>query len=175
MITFVVGGSGSGKSEYAESIIMGYDRVKRYYIATMQAYDDEAHAKIKRHREMRKDKGFDTLECQTGLPELDLEAGADVLLECISNLAANEMFDPSGAGTGTVSSVMKGIDRLIHMCRNLVIVSNNVFCDGQDYSPETYEYMDAVAEINKEIANRADAVVEVVCGIPLVNEKGAAK
>ena len=173
MVVFVIGGSGSGKSEYAEGVIMGFGRCKRYYIATMQAYDDEARAKIRRHREMRKDKGFDTIECQKGLPLVDIEPGSDVLLECISNLAANEMFDPAGAGPDTVTSVMAGVDRLADMCLNLVIVSNNIFGDGADYSPETSEYIGKVAEINGKIAERADKVVEVVYGIPLVNEKRA--
>lgn len=167
MINFILGGSGSGKSEYAEGLIMGYKPGRRYYIATMQAFDDEAFAKIKRHREMRKDKGFETIECQTGLVHVDIEPNADVLLECISNLVANEMFDPKGAGEDTVNSVMEGIHRLSSSCRNLVIVSNNVFGEGDDYTAETLKYIDNIAKINNMIADRADAVVEVVFGVPV--------
>ncbi len=167
MITFVIGGSGSGKSEYAESIITGYEPGKRYYIATMQAFDDEAREKIKRHRRMRSSKGFETVECQTNLPGAQIEPGADVLLECISNLVANEMFDPKGAREDTISSVLEGIDRLREISRNLVIVSNNVFGEGDSYTAETRKYVGNIAKINGKIAQRADAVYEVVFGIPL--------
>jgi adenosylcobinamide kinase/adenosylcobinamide-phosphate guanylyltransferase len=167
MVTFVVGGSGSGKSEYAEGIIMGGKSPNRYYIATMQAFDDEAFAKIERHRKMRAHKGFETIECQKDLPGAPVTPGSDVLLECISNLVANEMFDPAGAGKNTVSSIMEGIDRLLDLTDNLVIVSNNVFGDGDDYSAETLDYIKTIAEVNGRIADISDQVFEVVCGIPV--------
>ena len=54
MITLITGGSGSGKSAYAEKYICrvsnenGYK--EKYYIATMQVFDDEGQRKIDRHR-----------------------------------------------------------------------------------------------------------------------------
>ena len=63
----VTGGSGSGKSEFAESLVTGLADGPNLYIATMFPFDEECHKRIARHREMRKDKGFDTLECYTGL------------------------------------------------------------------------------------------------------------
>lgn len=47
---------------------------------------------------MRKDKGFDTLECYTGLKHADVSGYHTVLLECMSNLTANEMYQEKGAG-----------------------------------------------------------------------------
>ena len=61
MVSLVIGGSGSGKSEFAEQLACKTDG-KRYYIATMQPYDEEMWEKIKRHQEVRKDKGFETIE-----------------------------------------------------------------------------------------------------------------
>lgn len=42
MMTLIIGGSGSGKSAYAEDYMVSIseDR-KKYYIATMQIYDEE--------------------------------------------------------------------------------------------------------------------------------------
>ena len=62
MFTLVTGGSGSGKSEYAESLVDSWNDPK-IYIATMMPFDEETRKKIQRHREMRRDKGFITLEC----------------------------------------------------------------------------------------------------------------
>ena len=65
MLHVVTGGSGSGKSVYAETELLRLakqNNCKKYYIATMEPFGNETLKKIARHREMRKDKGFDTLE-----------------------------------------------------------------------------------------------------------------
>ena len=61
MITLVTGGSGSGKSAYAESLLYSCEGI-RYYIATMQIYDAEGEKKVERHRKLRAGKGFLTIE-----------------------------------------------------------------------------------------------------------------
>ena len=89
MLELVTGGSGSGKSAYAESRICEWNRQDPkplFYIATMYPYGEETEKKIERHRMLRKGKGFETLEWYTGL-KLHLEEGSlqgsDVLLECM--------------------------------------------------------------------------------------------
>ena len=58
---------------------------------------------------MRKDKGFDTLECYTGLKHADVSGYHTVLLECMSNLAANEVFSPEGAKEHAYEAICDGI------------------------------------------------------------------
>ena len=53
---------------------------------------------------------------------------------------------------------------------NLVIVSNEVFADGDRYDPETLQYMEFLGELNRRLAARADAVVEVVNGLPVFHK-----
>ena len=48
--------------------------------------------RILRHRQMRAGKGFETVERYTDLKGLKLDPDSVVLLECMSNLTANEMF-----------------------------------------------------------------------------------
>jgi adenosylcobinamide kinase/adenosylcobinamide-phosphate guanylyltransferase len=70
MITLIIGGSGSGKSEYAENYITEISESKsKYYIATMQAYDNEAQQKINRHRKLRSHKNFQTIEQPTNIED----------------------------------------------------------------------------------------------------------
>ena len=109
MMTVVTGGSGSGKSAFAEDKIVSFGPAKRIYIATMHPYDEESHKRVARHRKMRAGKGFETVECYTGLKNLDFPENAVVLLECMSNLAANEMFEEKGAGEKTVEAVLEGM------------------------------------------------------------------
>lgn len=174
MITLVTGGSASGKSEYAEDLACVLHRENKaapfYYIATMQAFDTEAQEKIRRHREMRKEKGFVTKECFLGLKDLELPKGSIVLLDCMSNLVANEMFDPKGSKEDTVDNVMEGIRKLQTNCQQVVVVTNEIFGDNGNYSKETRQYMKFLGDINRQTAALCQRVVEVVYGIPVIHK-----
>ena len=98
-LTVVTGGSGSGKSSFAEDCIVSFGNARRIYIATMYPFDEESKKRVKRHQAMRQGKGFDTLECYTGLVRAAIPEGSTVLLECMSNLVANEMFQENGVYT----------------------------------------------------------------------------
>lgn len=50
-----------------------------------------------------------------------------MLLECMSNLTANEMFEPEGAGDDAVEAVLAGVEALRGRCIHLVIVTNDIF------------------------------------------------
>ena len=162
MLTLVIGGSASGKSEYAEQCVLSLDGA-RIYIATMQPFGKEAEERILKHRQMRKNKGFETIECYTGLQNLKIPPGSNVLLEDLGNLMANEIFSPEGRGP---RAVRDGIDALIPACAHLTIVTNEIFSGGTDYTGETLHYMRELAAMNRYIASRADRVTEIVCGIP---------
>lgn len=58
MMILITGGSGSGKSAYAEQTVLAQGAARRYYIATMRPWDEECRRRIARHRQMRADKGF---------------------------------------------------------------------------------------------------------------------
>ena len=205
MITLITGGSGSGKSAYAEKYICrvsnenGYK--EKYYIATMQVFDDEGQRKIDRHRRLRAGKGFITIEqprdIQNAVSKLQsessLKTGRSALLECMSNLVANEMFphvDASGMqaaeaekealddpenmkdyDTAQISRVSKKVlKEVIILSENvaeLVIVTNNVFEDGVCYDQSTMNYIKAMGIVNRGLAAIAERVVEVVAGIPV--------
>lgn len=173
MLTLVVGGAASGKSQYAEDLVLG-SPLPRFYLATMEVWDAECAARVEKHRQMRAQKQFVTVECPLHLDTVQLPARGTVLLEDLGNLAANELYDPRGAGDNTVAAILAGVDRLTKQCRDLVIVTNEVFSGGADYADDTHRYLLALAQLNNAIAARADRVVRVVCGIP-VYYKGVEK
>lgn len=173
MIAFVYGGSGSGKSEYAESLVMACSDVKhRYYIATMKAYGEEGAKRVQRHLKLREGKGFQTIECQKDIASVLLQMehpeNATLLLECMSNLVANEMFDTEQGADHLPERVMEGIRKLAVRVKNLILVSANVFDDGTEYDPVSQEYMKCLGQVNLETAALARQVVEVVAGIPVI-------
>ena len=205
MITLITGGSGSGKSAYAEKYICHASNEKgckeKYYIATMQVFDDEGQRKIDRHRRLRAGKGFITIEqprdIQDAVSKLQsencLKTGRSALLECMSNLVANEMFPPVDASDikeaggkkealdepenmrdydNTLISlvskkVLKDVSILSENVAELVIVTNNVFEDGVCYDESTMNYIKAMGTVNRGLAAMAESVVEVVAGIPV--------
>ncbi len=200
MIILVTGGSGSGKSEYAENLAVKLHRNNLIYIAAMMPQDEESIHRIARHRELRKDKGFHTIECYTGIKELGVknkkhilhrtdldvcqsgqmdpkaENRPTVLLECMSNLLANEMYSDIGIlhkdGKASVcDEIMEGITHLDTVCEYVIIVSNEVFSDNGSPYEETTNYINRLGEINCRIGSLAACVYEVVCGIP-VCQKG---
>lgn len=165
MLILVSGGSGSGKSEFAESLVVSSGLSERVYLATMQVWDEESVRRVERHRQMRAGKGFATLECPTGLDRLEVPAHSAALLEDLSNLSANEYF--SADRDGAFDRVLTGIQRAAARAELLVVVTNELFSDGVRYDPETAAYLELLAGLNRAIAAQADQVYEVVCGIPV--------
>ena len=162
MLTIIIGGAGSGKSAFAEAHVCKLPG-RKTYLAAMLARDGESQARVERHRTQRAHLGFETLERGLDLAGAEIPAGANVLLEDLSNLLANELYEPAGGGT---DAVYRALARLIESCENLTIVTNEVFSGGADYSEESLRYMRALADLNRQLAARADLAVEVVCGLP---------
>lgn len=197
MITLVTGGSGSGKSAYAEDVAVSAEGTEKYYIATMQIYDAEGERKVERHRKLRAGKGFTTVEsprnvgqvvfptfwkektvcidCREPEHSRKKQGQRTALLECMSNLVANEMFSTDGMREedAVVTKVVQDMELLATKLDHLVIVTNNVFEDGIPYDEGTMAYLRALGRINTVLAKRADRVVEVVVGIPVILKESA--
>lgn len=165
MMILVTGGSKCGKSSYAESLFEDYPHTK-YYIATMQPFGAEAFAAIERHQKLRADKGFLTIEQYTDADRVTLRKPGAVLLECMGNLLANEMFRDNGI-TDCADKIINNILRLNQRTEMLVIVTNQVGSDGIRYEAGTSFYMKSLGQINAGLAEYADRVVECVYGIPV--------
>ncbi|MDE6616729.1 MAG: bifunctional adenosylcobinamide kinase/adenosylcobinamide-phosphate guanylyltransferase [Lachnospiraceae bacterium] len=174
MMVTVTGGSGSGKSEYAENILAELvnktkEHNKLYYIATMKPYGEDAARCIERHHKLREGKGFITIECYNDIDNCILDSKSNVLLECMSNLAANEMFGETIKDKYYVChKICNGIDRLKKITDNLVIVTNDIFAGGVVYDKSTMEYMELLGMVNQYLLKISDRVVEVIYSCPLV-------
>lgn len=197
MITLVTGGSGSGKSAYAEDVAVSAEGTEKYYIATMQIYDAEGERKVERHRKLRAGKGFTTVESPRNVGQVVFPTFTETkkvckdcqepehirkkpgqktaLLECMSNLVANEMFSTDGMREedAVVTKVVQDMELLATKLDHLVIVTNNVFEDGLPYDEGTMAYLRALGRINAVLAKRADRVMEVVVGIPVILKESA--
>ena len=167
MMILLTGGSSCGKSSYAEDICVSIPG-PRYYIASMRPWGETGLEKVRRHRRLRAGKGFETIERYTDLAGLDLPERGTVLMECIATLTANEMYDEAGNMNDPCERIIEGIGRLAEQCETLVVITNDVGSEMNDYSESTNAYIRAIGRINAVLAEKADSVCEMVCGIPLL-------
>ena len=157
MIALVTGGAASGKSEYAESLACRWGDGPRIYLATMEARDGESLSRVDRHRRARAGKGFCTVECPRDLERLSIPSGSTVLLECLTNLLANEMYPQGDFIPDPTGKILAELEHLLERAAHLVVVSG----EGME------AYLFALGTLHRELARRADLVVESVYGIPV--------
>ena len=167
MRILLTGGSGCGKSTYAERLARELP-APRYYLATMRPFEAESRAKITRHQTQRADAGFITIERETDVGGVDFPTRGTVLLECMCNLLANEMFDEAGNERDVYDTILADIAKLEQRCDTLIVVTNEIGSDGGGYGASTERYIETLGRLNRVLANRFDTVAELVCGIPLL-------
>ena len=118
--------------------------------------------RIEKHREQRKDLQFTTLECPYQVGAAAVERDGVVLLEDVSNLLANAMFERGG----DEASVYADIEALCSRCRLLVAVTiTGLRADG--YDGETAAYIRALNGLNQRLYDRAAAAVAMKDGARL--------
>jgi len=179
MFILVIGGAASGKSEYAENLAINLCNKEKIYVATMQPFGEIAKEKIKRHKELRKHKGFKTVEKFNnlhGILQKDLQG--TVLVECMSNLMANEMYNYNNENSklkkiNPVKKIINDIQYIQKNSQNIIVVTSEVFSDGIKYDEFTNKYIENLAKLNIELANLCDKMVEVIYSIPIeIKSKG---
>lgn len=172
MVIFIVGYPESGKSAMAENMVMEMsDPGRRIYLATMIPYGDEGQARINRHRSMRAGKGFVTVEAPFDVSEALMNlaaetliekepAGSTVLLECVSNLVANELFERHTNPDEAVRRIREDIRRLAGLAGSLVIVSNH-YEPEKGFDEETIRYAETLDRVNAELESLADRTIDL--------------
>ncbi|MCP4205585.1 MAG: bifunctional adenosylcobinamide kinase/adenosylcobinamide-phosphate guanylyltransferase [Shimia sp.] len=163
-LSLILGGAASGKSAFAEVMVMA-SRQPRIYIATAQAFDDEMRRKVQKHL-IQRGPDWRTIEAPLNTADVlkDLPADAVVLLDCATMWLSNQML----AENDLASEQAKFLEALQACPAHVVVVSNEV---GLDVVPENAlarRFRDAQGTLNQAIAKRATLAVLVVAGLPMV-------
>jgi adenosylcobinamide kinase/adenosylcobinamide-phosphate guanylyltransferase len=163
-ITLVLGGARSGKSRYAE-VLIANETPPWIYVATAEALDDEMTKRIAEHRARRTD-GWRTIEAPRDLlgALASVPAGAAVLVDCMTLWLSNLLL----AGADIEREIANVDTALTQMTGKAVLVANEV---GWGIVPENAlarEFRDLQGRLNQRLAARADRVVLMVAGLPLV-------
>lgn len=162
-LTLVVGGARSGKSSFAERLIIATNRPRRY-IATAEAWDDEMRARIARHRTGR-GPAWTTVEAPLHLaPALANAQPEDaVLIDCATLWLTNHMLADHDLDAQTATLLAA----LVSCPAPVIVVSNEV---GWGIVPDNAlarRFRDAQGRLNQRLAAQAQLVVTVIAGLPL--------
>jgi len=164
-LTLIIGGASSGKSAFAERLVL-QSGLSRVYIATAEARDAEMEAKIARHRARRLGQGWRTVEAPLDLelPLGKIQSGEIALVDCVTFWLTNQMLDDA--------DVEEEIDVLLAtlaaMTRPVVIVTNDVSGGIVPDNALARAFRSAQGRLNQRLAAQADLVVFVTAGLPQI-------
>jgi adenosylcobinamide kinase/adenosylcobinamide-phosphate guanylyltransferase len=167
--TLVLGGARSGKSRYAESLITALPP-PWIYLATAEAHDAEMAERIARHRAERGER-WETIEVPHHLAQAVTTAPPTnpLLIDCLTLWLSNRVL-----ADADVASDTRGLEwALDRRAGPVVLVSNEV---GSGIVPDNAlarRFRDLQGQLNQSIAARADRVVLLVAGLPLIVKGGA--
>ncbi len=164
-LTLVLGGMRSGKSRHAESLISAASDLA-LYIATAEARDPEMAERI-RHHQGRRDPAWTTVEAPldlAGTLRRQGTTGHPILVDCLTLWLSNlmEAGRDLDVETGTLLAALREISAPV------VMVSNEVGLGIVPVGELTRRFADAAGRLNQAVAARADRVIFVAAGLPLV-------
>lgn len=167
--TLVLGGARSGKSRYAESLITALPP-PWIYLATAEARDAEMAERIARHRAERGER-WETIEVPHHLAQAVTTAPPTnpLLIDCLTLWLSNRVLADADVASDT-RELEWALDR---RAGPVVLVSNEV---GSGIVPDNAlarRFRDLQGQLNQSIAARADRVVLLVAGLPLIVKGGA--
>jgi len=173
MKIFISGGCKNGKSTIAEgyAVKMAGER-PLYYMATMIPHDEEDRQRIRNHVKARDGKGFLTVECGTGLvralKELE-EQGTDIrrgvcLVDAVTALLANDYEHPE--------NVRADLEAFCEAVHDAVFVSDFIYSAGEGYSEATEVYRKGLADCDRMLAEKCDAVIEICAAQQIIYKGG---
>lgn len=161
----LLGGARSGKSALAERLATA-SGLRRVYVATAEAWDDEMRERIARHRADR-GAGWRTVEAPVALARAMRDHDdheSVIVVDCLTLWLTNVMLadrDVDAAVAELESATLDSIARLI-------FVTNEV---GQGIVPDNAlarRFRDAQGRLNQRMAGLCERVVLVAAGLPLV-------
>jgi adenosylcobinamide kinase/adenosylcobinamide-phosphate guanylyltransferase len=163
-LTLVLGGARSGKSRYAERLVLesGFAPV---YVATAEALDAEMAERIAQHR-TRRGARWRTIEEPrdlVGTLRRECNERRAVLVDCLTLWLTNLMVAKRPVRT----EMARLVELLPSMRGALVLVSNEVGLGVVPTDAMARAFIDHAGWLHQRIAEEADDVVFMAAGLPL--------
>ncbi len=167
-LTLVLGGARSGKSQHAEALVMAAPGPWTY-IATAQSFDAEMADRIAHHklrRQSGEQSGWVTIDAPVDvLAALRAVPATQVaLVDCLTLWLTNVMLSGSDVDLA-IDQLVAGLDTVA--CR-VVMVTNEVGLGIVPDNALARQFRDHAGRLHQKIAAKADAVVFMVAGLPMI-------
>lgn len=184
-VILVTGGQRSGKSSYAEKLVLEMANGRAVYMATSRIWDEEFAHRVKLHQQRRGPQWIN-IEEPKFLSRHDV-SGRVVLIDCVTLWSTNFFFDLStdteqgGKVTMTAGQAAESADlveqalqqikeefeKFISQDATFVFVTNEIGLCGVPENRLQRQFTDLLGWLNQYIASRADEVIFMVSGIPM--------
>lgn len=176
-LTFISGGVRSGKSAYAERLLVNQGGGRLVYIASGSNTDAEMAARIVKHRHDRSPYNWITIEQPINLEQVLplIQSGDLVLWDCVTTWLANELYagwetDAScieipGCMERKEAQLFETIEAIRTKSTHFVIVSNEVLDELPSLSSEVRLYSEILGRIHRQLVEKADTAIEMEYGI----------
>ena len=190
-LIFVTGGAKSGKSKFAEEMLLKLNngKQKNIYLATSLIFDEEMKEKIRLHKKRRKNDWF-TVETYKNFEnelnnffENNDKTKNNMLVDCLTNMITNIIFENQNIDWDnfekklyiqTLEKLNKDVEHSViellnvaDQFENTIIVSNELGMGLVPSYPLGRYFREIAGKMNQIVAETADEVYLVVSGIPM--------
>ena len=190
-LIFVTGGAKSGKSKFAEEMLLKLNngKQKNIYLATSLVFDEEMKEKVRLHKKRRKDEWF-TVETYKNFEnelsnffENNDKIKNNMLVDCLTNMITNIIFENQNIDWDnfekklyiqTLEKLNKDVEHSViellnaaDQFENAIIVSNELGMGLVPSYPLGRYFREIAGKMNQIVAETADEVYLVVSGIPM--------
>lgn len=190
-LIFVTGGAKSGKSKFAEEMLLKLNngKQKNIYLATSLVFDEEMKEKVRLHKKRRQDKWF-TVEAYKNFEnelsnffENNDKIKNNMLVDCLTNMITNIIFENQNIDWDnfekklyiqTLEKLNKDVEHSViellnvaDQFENAIIVSNELGMGLVPSYPLGRYFREIAGKMNQIVAEKADEVYLVVSGIPM--------
>lgn len=167
-IILITGGQRSGKSSKAEELALSLSE-NPVYMATAHVWDEEFRERVRRHQE-RRGPQWTNIEEETALSKHDM-MGRVVVIDCVTLWLTNFFFANDSNTDISLELAKAEFDAFTSKDATYIFVTNEIGSGGVSDNALQRKFTDLQGWMNQYIAQKADEVILMVSGLPVVIKK----
>ena len=163
-IILITGGQRSGKSSKAEELALSLSE-NPVYMATAHIWDEEFRERVRRHQE-RRGPQWTNIEEETALSKHDM-TGRVVVIDCVTLWLTNILYSEELIHS-SLELAKAEFDKFTEAEATYIFVTNEIGSGGVSDNALQRKFTDLQGWMNQYIAQKADEVILMVSGLPIV-------
>ena len=164
-VIFITGGARSGKSRYAQEMALQLSS-EPVYLATARHWDDDFEKRIQRHRSER-DERWTSIEEEKYISQVSF-SNKVIVVDCVTLWLTNFFTDTKYDIDASLQQCQEEINKLDTSSNTYIIISNELGMGMHAETETGRKFTDLQGWMNQYIAQKADKVILMVSGIPMV-------